>query len=122
MSAGDGCSPPARPARQDGVVLRQLSEITGLARSTIGRGLKDLDAAPLPKGRERRKGGGRRHLSSRQSGWTAGGGIEYAFVPNWSIKLEYLHYGLGGVTFSGLTNSANLDIETVKVGVNYLFH
>jgi hypothetical protein len=24
----------------------------------IGRGLKDLDAAPLPKGRERRKGGG----------------------------------------------------------------
>jgi outer membrane immunogenic protein len=57
-----------------------------------------------------------------QSGWTAGGGIEYAFVPNWSIKLEYLHYGLGGVTFSGLTNSRNLDIETAKVGVNYLFH
>ena len=35
----------------------------GLARSTIGRGLKDLDAAPLPKGRVRRKGGGRRALS-----------------------------------------------------------
>src|SRR5665647_3553687 len=30
-------------------------------------GLKDLDAAPLPKGRERRKGGGRRHLSSRDA-------------------------------------------------------
>src|SRR6202048_1596623 len=41
--------------------------IPGLARSTIGRGLKDLDAAPLPKGRERRKGGGRRHLSSRDA-------------------------------------------------------
>ena len=40
---------------------------SGLARSTIGRGLKDLDAAPLPKGRERRKGGGRRHLSSRDA-------------------------------------------------------
>src|SRR5271170_4507281 len=37
----------------------------GLARSTIGRGQKDLDAAPLPKGRVRRKGGGRRHLSRR---------------------------------------------------------
>src|SRR5271166_3384088 len=42
-----------------------VSEITGLARSTIGRGLKDLDAAPLPKGRVRRGGGGRRALSSR---------------------------------------------------------
>jgi hypothetical protein len=36
-------------------------------RSTIGRGLKDLDAAPLPKGRVRRKSGGRRHLSSRDA-------------------------------------------------------
>ena len=45
--------------------LEAVSEITGLARSTIGRGLKDLDAGPLPKGRVRRKGGGRRALSSR---------------------------------------------------------
>src|SRR5271166_2840791 len=45
--------------------LEAVSEITGLARSTIGRGVKDLDAAPLPKGRVRRKGGGRRALSSR---------------------------------------------------------
>jgi hypothetical protein len=47
--------------------LAALSGITGLARSTIGRGLKDLEAAPLPKGRERRKGGGRRQLSSRDA-------------------------------------------------------
>src|SRR6202166_2420974 len=47
--------------------LAAFSAMTGLARSTIGRGLKDLDAAPLPKGRERRKGGGRRHLSSRDA-------------------------------------------------------
>src|SRR5258708_5371603 len=47
--------------------LAAVCEITGLARSTIGRGLKDLDAAPLPKGRERRKGGGRRPLSSRDA-------------------------------------------------------
>jgi hypothetical protein len=44
--------------------LEAISEITGLARSTIGRGLTDLDAAPLPKGRVRRKGGGRLPLSS----------------------------------------------------------
>src|SRR5271166_4487443 len=41
--------------------LEAVSEITGLARSTIGRGLKDLDAAPLPKDRVRREGGGRSH-------------------------------------------------------------
>ena len=45
--------------------LAAVAEITWLARSTIGRGQKDLDVAPLPKGRVRRKGGGRRGLSSR---------------------------------------------------------
>src|SRR6202521_3138704 len=45
--------------------LAAVSEITGLARSTIGRGLKDLDAAPLPKGGKRRKAGGGLHLSRR---------------------------------------------------------
>ena len=44
--------------------LEAISEITDLARSTIGRGLTDLDAAPLPKGRVRREGGGRRPPSS----------------------------------------------------------
>jgi hypothetical protein len=29
--------------------LEAVSAITGLARSTIGRGLRELDAAPLPK-------------------------------------------------------------------------
>jgi hypothetical protein len=44
--------------------LAAISGITGLARSTIGRGLNDLDTAPPPKGRVRREGGGRRSLSS----------------------------------------------------------
>jgi outer membrane immunogenic protein len=56
------------------------------------------------------------------TGWSAGGGVEYAFMPMWSVKLEYLHYGLGGATYSGVLNTGNIDIETFKVGVNYLFH
>jgi hypothetical protein len=45
--------------------LAAVSRITGLARSTIGRGLKDLDG-PLPAvGRIRREGGGPRPLSER---------------------------------------------------------
>jgi Rhodopirellula transposase DDE domain len=40
--------------------LAAVSSITGLARSTIERGLKDLDAPPLGRGRVRREGGGPR--------------------------------------------------------------
>jgi DDE family transposase len=39
--------------------LAAVSEITGLARSTIGRGLHDIEAPPLCDGRTRRAGGGR---------------------------------------------------------------
>ena len=41
-----------------------VARATGLALSTIGRGLHDLDAR-LPKGRVRRKGGGRQRLSAK---------------------------------------------------------
>ena len=47
--------------------LAAVSAITGLARSTIGRGLKDLDAPPLPSNRVRREGGGPRSLTERDS-------------------------------------------------------
>jgi outer membrane immunogenic protein len=39
-------------------------------------------------------------LSETRTGWTAGGGVEWMFLRNWSVKLEYLHYDLGGVTYS----------------------
>lgn len=45
--------------------LAAVSAITGLARSTIGRGIKDLEAEPPPRGRVRREGGGPRPLSER---------------------------------------------------------
>src|SRR5260370_42596565 len=35
-----------------------VSDVTGLARSTIRRGLKDLDTPPLAPGQVRRDGGG----------------------------------------------------------------
>ena len=44
--------------------LAAVSEITGLARSTIGRGLEDLEAA-APRGRVRREGGGPKPLIER---------------------------------------------------------
>ncbi len=57
------------------------------------------------------------------TGWTAGGGIEYKVTPNWSVKVEYLHFDFGDeeakfVAAGTLTiNSASL--ATVKAGVNY---
>jgi transposase len=47
--------------------LAAVSEITGIARSTIGRGLNDLDAPGLPPGQVRREGGGARRLSARDA-------------------------------------------------------
>src|SRR5262252_1186436 len=55
-----------RTAARGGLAL--VSKITGLARSTINRGKTDLDAKPLPKGRVRRAGGGRRGLCANDPG------------------------------------------------------
>jgi outer membrane immunogenic protein len=40
------------------------------------------------------------NYSNTQVGWTAGGGLEWMFWPNWSAKVEYLYYDLGSVTQS----------------------
>ena len=55
-----------RTAGRSGLTI--VSKITGLARSTINRGKKDLDATALPKGRVRRAGGGRRALTETDPG------------------------------------------------------
>src|SRR5258708_3608136 len=47
--------------------LAAVSSVTGLARSTIERSLKDLDAPPLAPGHVRREGGGPRRLSERDA-------------------------------------------------------
>ena len=52
----------------------------------------------------------------------AGGGIEYAFKPNWTVKLEYDYFGLGNWTSSTVPPvSWNRDIQMITMGVNYKF-
>ncbi len=66
---------------------------------------------------------------STDSGYTIGAGAEYKFAPNWSAKVEYLHYDFGNVlgytVFSAggapFLFNQNLRIDTVKAGVNYSF-
>jgi hypothetical protein len=55
-----------RTAGRGGLAI--VSKITGLARSTINRGKADLGAQPLPKGRVRRAGGGRRSVCENDPG------------------------------------------------------
>jgi outer membrane immunogenic protein len=86
-------------------------------------------------------GGG--SYSALRAGWTAGGGVEWMFWPNWSAKVEYLYYDLGTVransgAVAGLstgaaghvaagvlgwayspTSAARFDGHMVRAGVNY---
>lgn len=41
------------------------------------------------------QGSGYSSHNSTPTGWTAGGGVEWMFLPNWSAKVEYLYYDLG---------------------------
>ncbi len=60
--------------------------------------------------------------------WTVGGGAELALGPNWSAKLEYLYVDLGTTNFTvvvpgapSLTDSARVQMNVVRAGVNYRF-
>jgi len=63
-------------------------------------------------------------------GWTAGAGIEWAFLANWTAKVEYLYYNLGDntvdigtVTGPLATASATFPAKGSigRIGVNYRF-
>lgn len=62
-----------------------------------------------------------------QSGWTAGGGVEYAFLPNWTVRVEGLYVDLGSsnVDFSVGANSCRFAFRNRykigRLGVNYKF-
>jgi outer membrane immunogenic protein len=62
--------------------------------------------------------------SGWQSGYAVGGGIEYAFTNNVSVKGEYLFSQLQGKTYYSGTPDAvktGVDLNTFKLGVNYKF-
>lgn len=62
------------------------------------------------------------------TGWTAGGGLEYAFLPNWSAKVEYLYTNIGAnydpiyVAPFIVETRQRAHLNTVRAGVNYRFN
>jgi outer membrane immunogenic protein len=67
--------------------------------------------------------------SQTRVGWTIGGGAEWAFTNNWSLKAEYLYYDLGSLShtmtdpnFPSIFNAeVRLKGSIVRAGVNYRF-
>jgi outer membrane immunogenic protein len=61
------------------------------------------------------------------SGFTFGGGVEWAFAPNWSAKAEYLRADLGNnVTYGTIGTTPNervslKSLDIVRIGLNYRF-
>ena len=69
--------------------------------------------------------------SNTNTGWVAGGGVEWAFMPNWTAKVEYDYVGLNsysltvpaGFTLAGdVFSTGNRNVQMLTVGVNYLFN
>ncbi|MFD2182891.1 outer membrane protein [Rhodoplanes azumiensis] len=67
-------------------------------------------------------------LSDTVATWTVGGGLEWAFDMNWSLKAEYMYIGLDE-THAGCASTAAFGcfsqdvggIHTAKIGLNYRF-
>jgi outer membrane immunogenic protein len=71
--------------------------------------------------------------SVTQTGWTAGAGVEWAFTPNWTAKVEYLFVNLGSLSCPstscgtpvgappGTPSSVSFTENIVRAGVNYKF-
>lgn len=61
--------------------------------------------------------------SQTSTGWTVGGGGEYAFDNNWSVKAEYLYVDLGTESYATLAGPLEVGTTSniLRAGVNYRF-
>jgi len=115
-----------------GLAYGGVSAQTSISQSWSGH---DLLLSPGADGR----------ISDTRVGWTIGGGFEWLFSPNWSVKVEGLYYDLGTVQFAsgplqnisltsqfipGEPNASNVLLSTThtrfygdmfRVGLNYHF-
>jgi len=64
-------------------------------------------------------------IDKTKTGWTAGGGLEFALSGNWTAKAEYLYVDLGKAGCAALcglpNNNVSLTTNVVRGGINYRF-
>ena len=58
--------------------------------------------------------------SKTQTGWTAGAGVEWMFIPHWSLKAEYLYRRFDNTTLFGQP-TGTLALNSGQIGVNFHF-
>ena len=79
--------------------------------------------------------GGAASFSNALTGWTAGAGMEWGFLRNWTVRVEYLHLEFDNISTgfnttvtaghrklpvaTGISSDSGFDI--VRVGLSYLF-
>ena len=61
--------------------------------------------------------------SATHTGYVLGAGVEWAFAPQWTAKLEYQYLNLGSQTYTAIPAAPSVGItaNTVRVGLNYKF-
>jgi outer membrane immunogenic protein len=87
----------------------------GYAAAGVETGVKDSNTGVLLAS-----------ATSTRSGWTAGGGFEWGFAPQWSAKFEWLYMKFDSAAFNTLAaegprSSVPLDDNVVRAGINYRF-
>ena len=66
-------------------------------------------------------------IDKTKVGWVVGAGVEWAFMANWSAKVEYFYADLGKITCDAGTCGGGADTEIsyktniARVGINYRF-
>ena len=71
--------------------------------------------------------------SNSNTGWLVGAGVEWAFLPHWTVKAEYDFLGLSNNswtvavptavgTFADTFSTRDRNVQMFTVGVNYLFN
>lgn len=60
--------------------------------------------------------------NSFKAGYTIGGGLEYSFAPNWSVKAEYLYVDLGRQSSDYFGTASRSTAHVARLGINYHFN
>ena len=108
-----------------GLAFGQVKSSTAVTSSFLGANV--CDAVPICSAGA---------ASETQYGWTMGAGVETAFARGWSLKLEYLYFDLGDVSYTGrvpagslppavglptLDTTTEVDGHIGRAGLNYKF-
>jgi outer membrane immunogenic protein len=115
---------PLWPAGNPGVAVNWFGTVRGRAGFLFTPTLMVYGTAGFAYGGV---SAGFSNQSNTRTGWTAGGGVEWMFLPNWSAKAEYLYTDLnsGGATGPFGFQAGyhrHPQVNTVRAGLNYHFN